>query len=764
MRKIAEFTVDHPWMVILTVLAVTVLFGTRLPLLTVEDTVETFFLEDDPSIDFFHHFLEIFDTDEFFLLAFKTNDAYSDESLDLVRRLTERFEEVENVEQVISLTNAADIFAEDDVLEIRPLVGEENLPPEQRNAVHRRALANPMIAGNVVSEDGRTTAIFGRTRRIANDFEYRKVLTADLREIIADEVPPGLPVYLAGGPVFYTIYMEYVKSDLRLFMPLSMAILAVLMILIYRRWRAVWLPMVCVISSLVWTLGLIQVTGRSMSLVTNIIPPLLTVIGLAVIVHILNRYDEAYGRIGNSREAVIESLVHLFRPCFLTSLTTSIGFGSLALSRIMPIREAGLFAAFGVMSTFLVSITMAPAILSLLKPPTPKADRMPSSGAPGDRIGALLVRCDRLVKTHPVWILAVSGAFTMAGIGGMLLLRIETNLIEYFRETSEVRVAYDFLQANISGANSFEILIEGGGPDSVLEPAVLRALEATQRELERSPRITQTQSLADLVKMMNRAFHDGDEARFRIPDTRPEVAQLLLLLSMSDDRGGLDLFANEEYSCARISSRMTTVPSPELRRLIAGINSFTAGVFPEGIRAEPTGEVPLYVDMERNLVEGQIKSFGVALVIIIACVMVFFGSVRVGLYSIFPNIVPILMTLGLMGLVGIPINMATSMLPSIAIGIAVDDTIHIISRIRNEYRHTGNREIARAIYASITTTGRAMLITSIVLFFGFMVLVTSRFQPNAYFGLLTALTMVWALAADLLTLPALLVLLKPKRF
>ena len=300
--------------------------------------------------------------------------------------------------------------------------------------------------------------------------------------------------------------------------------------------------------------------------------------------------------------------------------------------------------------------------------------------------------------------------------------------------------------------------------DAVLDPDALRAIEKTQRRLEAEPFITHTQSLADLVKMMNRAMHEDDPAYDRIPDTRAEVSQLLLLLSLSDDRGGLDLFTDESYSYTRISARMTTVPSPEVRRIIGEVNAFAAAQFPPGFRVEPTGEVPLYVAMEKNLVEGQLRSFGIALAIIIGCVMVLFGSVRVGIYSIFPNVAPIVMTLGVMGIAGIPINLATCMIPSIAIGIAVDDTIHLLARFRGEYRRTGGADVAAALRTTLTTTGRAMVVTSIVLFFGFLVLLTSQFQPNFHFGVLTAFTMAWALAADLLTTPALLVWFRPKRF
>ena len=376
----------------------------------------------------------------------------------------------------------------------------------------------------------------------------------------------------------------------------------------------------------------------------------------------------------------------------------------------------------------------------------------------------LLDACIRAVQSRPKTVLLISLLFTVAALIGLPMLQVETNLIEYFKTDSDVRRSYNFLEKNVSGANAFEFFIEGQSPDSVIEPAVLRAIEATQRELETFPFVTVTQSLADLVKMMNRSMHGGDEAFYRIPDTRAEIAQYLMLVSMGDDRGGLDEFTDLNYSYTRISARMTTVGSNSLRGMIERVKDFAAKTFPAGIAAAPTGASVLYVDMERELVHGQLKSFTLAIVIIIFCVALLFGSARVGLYSIYPNVLPILMTLGLMGLVGIPINLATCMIPSIAIGIAVDDTIHFFSRFRREYNDRGRQNLPEALAHSLRTTGRAMYITSAVLFCGFMVLLVSNFVPNLYFGVFTALTMIWALAADLLTVPAMLMVLRPKKF
>ena len=741
-------------------LLVTLGFSTRIPYLVVDDTVESFYLEGDPSIEFYHDFIEKFDSDEFFLVALKTDDVFSEPSLALIRDLTETLSAIPNVVDAVSLTNVKDIVAGDNDIEVAPLIGDQALTEAERQDRRRRASANPLIVGSIVSPDGTAAAVFCRVERIYNDSAFRKRITAQVRAVMKEKIPEGMTAFAAGGPIFHTVYVEHVQTDLHRFTPITIVLIAVLMMLIYRKWGTIWLPLVLISSSLVWIMGVLQLSGSTLSLVSNILPPLILVIGLAVFVHILNRYEEEYRKNGEKRQALIVTIRHLIWPCFLTSLTTAIGFGSLAISRIVPIRETGVLAAFGVMTTFAISITVGPAILSRLAPP---AARTVVSHR-NDPIDRLLALCTRWVIHRPWTVVVISALVTALGLSGILLLKVETNLIEYFRPESQVRQSYQFFEENISGANALELFLDGGKPDVFLEPANLRAMESVQRKLEQSPRITGSQSMADLVKMINRAFHNDDPAHYRIPDTRQEIAQLLLLLSMAEDRGGLDFFTDLNYSNARISSRMTTIPSSRLRKLVDDIEHYAASVFGPDIRAEATGEVVLYVDMEKELVHGQIKGFGIAIVIIILAVIALFRSVRVGLFSIYPNIAPILMTLGLMGVVGIPINLATCMLPSIAIGIAVDDTIHLLSRFRSEYKKRGWEDLPGAIREALATTGRAMVVTSVVLFCGFLVLVFSQFQPNMHFGILTAFTMIWALAADLLTVPALLVLLKPKRF
>ncbi|MDP8224334.1 MAG: MMPL family transporter, partial [Candidatus Lernaella stagnicola] len=296
-HRLAAFIYDRAWWIIAACLLVTLGMASRLPLLEVKDTVEHFFLDGDPSLNYYHRFLDQFESDEFFLVAFATQDAYGEETLAVVRDLTARLEKIENIEQVISLTNVDDIRSSGDELDVAPLIGDRSLNAAERADVLQRAQRNPMIVGSIVAPDGRAVAVFGRTKRIPDDSQYRKALTAEVYEAIAAAVPKDTRAFAAGGPVFYTEYVQFVQRDLRTFTPLSMAVLSLLMIVVYRKWRAVWLPMVCILIALIWTLGVLQLMNRSLNLVTNIIPPLVLVIGLAVIVHVLNRYEEAYRRI-----------------------------------------------------------------------------------------------------------------------------------------------------------------------------------------------------------------------------------------------------------------------------------------------------------------------------------------------------------------------------------------------------------------------------------------------------------------------------------
>jgi uncharacterized protein len=711
------------------------------------------------------------------------------------------------VNKVTTILNATDVRVEGDTIEIGPTAenGEPPLDDQEIESFRKRVLGNPTFRNSLISADGKTTAIMVALKTYTADKllkpgdtlekqkevrkfvdGYRREITAYAERILAqqkavdDSKELRIDYYLAGGPIFTSFYIDAVERDASVFFPLTLLVIGFVLILINRNLRGIVLPISVVLISYFWTFGLIDVVGGKMTLVSTILFPLILVIGMAVVIHIVNQYYEEIARAMADpknavrlylnekkpemlrpayREAKLElirkAIGHVLPPCFWTSLTTALGFLSLAASKVIPVRETGLFAAFGIFATFIVAIVLTPTLLSFLPIPTRSLKKPFETGILASTQRGVAWLNERGYKV----ILIASAALLVLSVAGMSKLSAETNLREYFKPDSPIRVAHKFMEERLSGVTTIEFAIDAKHPDALKEPEILNAIERFQDHLESYNVITKTFSLADTVKMMNKAMNEDRDEAFTIPETRAAVAQYLLLYEQD---ASLSSIVNTNYSYSYVGVRLHNMSSRDIRlltdRIVAEIPRIFSGL---DVAVTPSGGTWLAVLLERYIVEGQIESFALAMLVISILLFFILRSKKLGLVAILPNLLPILMTMGFMGLVGIPINMATCMMPSIAIGIAVDDTIHFLSRYRREIKN--GLSVREACRKTLTTTGQAMILTSIVLAAGFGILLFSTFNPNIHFGSLTALTMLTALLADMFVLPSLLIALDARK-
>jgi len=677
--------------------------------------------------------------------------------------------------------------------------GEAPYLEEEIAEFKKRVYNNPNIINNLISIDGKTTAIAVPIKVYSNNLgrdengqkgapeysrkfldNYRREISFYAAGILKDQAridkDKGLTIeyHLAGGPVFASHYINYVERDSGIFLPLTMLVIIAFLLLIYRNIRGALLPVAIVVISVIWTFGLMGILGYSITLVSTILYPLVLVIGLAVVIHILNQYYEEVSnyhknenniintyfnegkpaslRNGYKKEKLLiiqRAVSHIFAPCFWTSVTTSIGFASLGVSKVVPIAQTGLMASWGVMATFFVAIILTPIMLIIL----------PIQQKPKRRIfhSNLL---SRILKSGA----AFNGRFYKPVLIFSILLLIlttyaatkvkaETNLREYFKKESPIHLAHSFLEEKLAGVTTIEFAIDGKQKDSLKNPAVLRAIEKFQEKILQREAVSKTTSISDLVKMMNQAMGDGKMENFRIPDTRQGVSQLLILFEQDT---ALSSMVDFNYSYTYISARFQNMGSGEIRALVEEIMADAPAIFSGvDVNVKPMGATWLAVLLEKYIIEGQIKSFALAMSVISIFMFIFLRSFSLGMAALLPNILPIFLTLGFMGLAKIPINLATCMVPSIAIGIAVDDTIHFLNRYKRERKSSKNT--FEACEKVMTTTGQAIVLTSVILFAGFSVLLMSSFVPNIYFGALTAFTMASALFGDLVLLPGFLI-------
>lgn len=698
--------------------------------------------EDDASRAFYDRVRRIFGSDETLVVAVRSDDVFTEASLARIVRLTEELEAVDGVHHVLSLANAVNVRGVGDELVIAPFLVTLPSGREALEALRREVLGNPLYAGSLVSRDGRTAALVVYFREMSQQDYLESGIDARIVEI-AERGAGGAEVWIAGGPHLRAETARILLGE-ALTLPLGvLVVLGVVLAFAFRSVRGVALPLLTISVAVTWTMACVALLGLDLNAVTALVPPLLTTIGLSYAVHVVSETDDAtQERPGSDRRAPArKALEQVALPVALTGLTTAIGFGSLLLSPLGAVREFGLISVVGVVCTVLASLTVTPAVLALLGPGRPVA-----RGRGGfERLAERVARFD-LERRGAIFV----GALVVFGIAlfGVSQMRVGTQQVSKFREGSPVRVHFEAVNEALGGANLFFVVLETDLPQGFAEPANLREIEALQTWLEQQPEIGSTTSLADYVKLINRGFHENDPAFFAIPERRSTVSQLLVFGGSEE----LDRFVDGRLQTASIRVQARVVDSDEVEALTRRIEERLSEL-PNGLDASVTGTAIVFNRALDGIIRGQSVSVVAALGVIYLVLSAMFVSARIGLVALIPNVLPVAVYFGALGLSGVRLSPGTSLIAPMVLGIAVDDTIHYFARFIREARRLGDER--RATTSALKSVGRPVTYTSLALCAGFLVLNASEFGTQAELGNLAAFALAVAWLCDFVLTPAL---------
>ena len=531
------------------------------------------------------------------------------------------------------------------------------------------------------------------------------------------------------------------EQDLARFMPISILLVVMVLAWAYRTKRGVLLPLGSVTIGVVWTTGVMVMAGRNINMGTLVLPPLLMSIGIAYAIHVISRYYQELRPERSRRDVVVATMEHIRVPVGVAALTTGLGFCTLALNPIRAIADLGIFAVLGIVVIALITVSFLPAMFMIL----PDADGPPEHH--GRWIATLLGGVGRIAIDYRRTVLVIA-----AGVCGVCLwaasdIRVETNYVGFFDPNSDIRRDTDRLAEAIGGAYPLYVVIDGDGPGSMRRLENLTAIRDLQNFIGEQPGVDSTLSFADFILLIQGVF--DDQAKGRLPATQGALEQLFLFLNPEDTRPVM----NADFSRSNILVRSRLAGSAEVSELVANIEEYARTRLRRGIEAHATGTVVLLNRSADALAHGQISGLAQMLVVLLILMSLLFLSIRTGILALVPNAIPIILLFGAMGLTGIDLNISTSMIAVIAIGIAVDDTIHYLSALNVELRRTGNQE--EALLNVGRSVGQPIVFTTIALALGFLVVCLSNFRPIRDFGFLASLTMVGALVTDLLLVPAL---------
>ncbi len=718
-------------------------FSAGAPRIRVETAVNRILPDEDQERQVYDRFRNHFGNDEIILIALVAEEIFTFENLRRIQRMTERFEDVEGVRRVVSLSNTPDIRAKDGDVVIEPMLSTMPEDEEALAALKTHMLANPVHVGSLISRDAKAASFLIYPREMSErEFRDRGIDT-ELMRIADEEAGADAQALLSGGPPLKAATSRLILTDLLRIMPIQYVLMAIVAWFTFRSWRSALVPLATIGLAQLWTISSVAASGSSLNLVTYIVPPLVMSIGFAYSVHVVSEHAEAAAADGEATPAAtLKALRAVAFPVFLTALTTAAGFLSLTTSTIPAIREFGTFCVVGVVSAMLASLTFAPAVLTLLPPPVEEG-----GGHEDGRIEAMAGDLAAWDLRHRVPVLVAGGLVLLTAIVGLTRIDVSTSLLENLQEDHPIRQDAAVFNAHLDGTAQMYVMLEAER-NAFKEPANIQTILELQDWIKAQPEIGGAISLADYLQVVNRAFHDGDEDYFTIPATRSLISQFLFFV-WNDQ---LEHFIDKRYMAAAIHLRVPSYGTSVYNELILRIEE-KLRTLPSHIQASVTGNTVLVVRTLDDITRGQALSLSAALLIIFGILTVYFRSPAMGLYALVPNALPVIGYFGLLGWSGVTLNIITSLIACIILGIAVDDTIHFLVRYKEHRERTGDRE--KGVVLALQNVARPVTSTSIALALGFLVLAMSSLRHQVEFGWLAAVMLSFAWLVDVTFTPAL---------
>jgi predicted RND superfamily exporter protein len=753
METLARFILARRYYILLVILLTTLLLGSYSLRIDLNKRPDELMFKDDPEYPRLQAFFEEFGYDEMVAAAYRADNVLEADQLETIRRITQKVSELEGVSRVVSIGNAQDVFVEEGTLLVAPLVRSLPKSAEERDALRKRIEQNPLYDRLLVSAKN-NIALFDITLDARMKLQERDITLQHIDEIFVQQ--GGNPHYLAGSPIGRSEIFRCMRRDFSTLFPMGMLLLILAMYFLFRNYLCILLPFVAISLSVVWTVGLMYLVGTELNFFSVLIPTILFIIGTSDCVHILSQYQDCRHTCKSKSEALKETIHRMVLPCFLTTLTTMIGFLSLLACRIEALKLFGIFSAIGMGFAFLLSITLLPIGLSI-------GDTRPMSlrRPPSEAFLGLLNGIERTNLSKGRTILILFLAVSILAVFGLVKLRVETDPAKFFGDKMRVVTDMVFIERELGGFIPFFVVVQGQEEGRIKDPSLLKKIDRLGEFIRQAEGVDKVVSASDLIKYMNFRLHDDDPSAYRIPETRDSVAQLLLMASLSDESGMLSRFFDHNYSKTSLAIRFRHHDFDSYQRLMNQILPYLASEFTTvpGVTTYVTGTNMMLANTLMPFLQGLKEGLFLAGAAILVLMMLLFRSIRVGFISMVPNLIPFMMTLGAMGLFGISLNFGIAPIAAIALGIAIDDTIHFLSRFRIEFKEDRNYE--GAIRRTMKSVGKPILITSIILTAGFFIFLLSDFQYTRNMGMLISFTVIGAIFGDLLLLPVLLLVLKP---
>ena len=757
--------------------------GSQLPKIVIDVSTEGFLHTEDPTLTDYNAFRDQFGRDELILVAIQAPEIFVPHFLLKLKNLHEELQEnVPYIEDINSLLNARNTRGEGDRLIVEDLLEKWPQTAQEFESIKRRALENQLYKNLLLSADGKMTTIVIKTQTYSSqeseadvlqgfeadadekqiyltDAENSKVVQA-VNRIAASYQSPDFQINIAGSAAVTHFLKRFMFKDMRKFMGLALLTIAVFLYIMFRRITGVVLPLLIVLLSLLSTLGIMAIFKAPIKIPTQILPSFLLAVSVGYAVHILALFYHHFQENGSKEAAIIFAIGHSGLAIIMTAATTAGGLFSFSTSEVAPIAELGIFAGCGVILAMLYTIILMPALLAIVPIKQLRRNKGSAKATATDR---LLAAVAKIAIRYPLRILMLAAVIIFLSAIGLKNIRFSHDILRWFPKESSVRIATEKIDKAMRGSISLEVIADTHTENGLYDPDLMRRLDNTCAYLKTlevdTVFVGKAWSLTTILKETHRALNENREAFYTIPRERQVIAQELFLFENSgaDD---IEDFSDSQFSKARLMLKVPFQDAVRYNRFLKVVGAHFKTDYAD-VDITITGMTALLFRTVTNAIAGMKKSYIYALIVITIMMIILIGRWRIGLLSMVPNLTPIIITLGLIGWFKIPLNLFTMLVGNIAIGLAVDDTIHFMHNVRRYFEES--HDAGAAIAQTLQTTGRAMLVTSCVLSIGFFTFMFASMKNLVGFGLLTGITILLALLADYFIAPALMVVVNRKR-
>lgn len=673
--------------------------------------------------------------------------------------LPEGEEERPAVKKVLSVTNVFNLYknSTEKAFELHPLFPEKPESQEELDSTLGGFYSLPFYSGYLYNDSTGATLIAVSLDREILDSKDRKQLIEEIKKDVEKfQELTGIEVHYSGLPYIRANSTSKVVDEVKLFILLAALVTATILLIFFRSFKAMFFSMLLVLTGVVWALGITVLFGFKITLLTGLIPPLIIVIGIPNCIFLLNKYHQEYRNHGNQIKALTRVIQKVGNAIFLTNFTTSLGFATFIFTSSAILIEFGIVTSISIMCMFVLSILFLPIVLSFQKPPRERHTKHLENRW----MRVVVERLVRIVLFKRKWVYVGSILIACAALYGMSLIKTTGSISDDIPRNDKVYLDLKFFEEHFNGVIPFEIIVDTKKKGKAWQLSTLKKIDDLQELIKEYPQFSKPISIVEGVKFSLQAFYNGRESKYKLFNNQERSFLAPYFSKAGDTHGLLENYLDTNRQITRVTTQMKDVGTIEMDELINDIRPRIDSIFPpENYNVTLTGTSVVFIKGNKYLVRNLIVSLLLAIGVISLVMVVLFSSVRMVVVTLIPNLLPLIVTAGAMGYFGIPIKPSTILIFSIAFGISVDDAIHYLAKYRQEIK-SHKLNLKESVIIALKETGVSMIYTSIVLFFGFGVFTASDFGGTVALGLLVSFTLLVAMSANLLLLPAMLLSLQ----